>query len=36
MNGSMWEYELECARVSVHRAESQEVCTGVADSIDKM
>ena len=36
MNESMWEYELQCARVSVHRAESQEVCTGVADSIVKM
>ena len=36
MNESMWEYELQCARVSVDRAESQEVCTGVADSIVKM
>lgn len=36
MNESMWEYELECARVSVHMAESQEVRTAVADSIVKM
>lgn len=36
MNEYMWEDELECARVSVHRADVQLVCRGVDESRVKM